>query len=463
VRKRFDLFILACAAAIAALWAYDIARHGLLFADFRAFWCAGSLVLAHQNPYAQAPLYACESQPQPFGIFSATGGTAVPAPYPGYVLCAFALFALIPFVPAALLWCALSITALALTARTISSQINVSWIRILAILGVVFSIVALVYGEVAPLIAFAIVAAMWALRSAKWNAACAAYAAIAVLPQIALPVWIATLLFSKSMRWRLVLLGAALVLLELAAGGPAVALSYIRDVLPAHAVAEAARTSQYGTTWIFTALGATPGSAVRLSDALYLCSVIASVWVVRSRSQNDAAQLVIIPVLSAIASAPFIHFSGILLALPSALAVLFASEPRVRTALSFAVASIALPWLAILDEPALLVALSCVAFFVSRDLARRSIPVAFRSTAAAALFGGVVLTIAAHGGPALVAHAAGMQSAMAQSSWANYVESSFGSVWWIAKGVAWFGLWILALCGVLRRSYEQHVASVAIA
>src|SRR5205823_1466686 len=83
-----------------------------------------------------------------------------------------------------------------------------------------FSIVALVYGEVAPLVVFAIAAAMWALRSAKWGAACAAYALIAVLPQIALPVWLATMLYSKPMRLRLLFLGAALVLLDLLAGGP---------------------------------------------------------------------------------------------------------------------------------------------------------------------------------------------------------------------------------------------------
>lgn len=462
MRKRFDLFVLICALTIAVLWAIDVARHGMLFADFHAFWCAGSLVLTNHDPYAQVPLYACESRPQPFGMFSASNGMAVPAPYPGYVLAAFAFFALVPFPVAAALWCALSLAALVVSARIIAEGINVSWIRVLAILGVVFSVVAVVYGEVAPVVFCAIAVAMWAMRAKKWWIACAAYIVIATLPQVAVPVWLATVVYSKEMRWKLVIAAAGLALLDFGAGGAHVATAYFARVLPAHALAEASRTSQYGTTWIFTALGAAPALAVRLSDALYAIAVVVSLWSVRPRVRTDDSQLVSLPVLCAVTAAPFIHFSGVLLVIPSALAVLFDAQPRTRTALSFALAAVALPWLSILDEPALLAALACVAFFVSRDLARRSIPVAFRSTAAAALFGGIVLTIAAHGGPALSEHGATAATSMAQSSWANYVESSFGSVWWIAKGIAWFGLWILALCCVLRRPHEQHVAAVTI-
>lgn len=462
MRKRFDLFVLACAAAIAVLWAIDVARHGMLFADFRAFWCAGSLLLSNHDPYAQVPLYACESRPQPFGLFVASDGIAVPAPYPGYVLAAFAFFALLPFPVAALLWCALSIGALVVAARIVAAGVNVSWMRILAILGVVFSVVAVVYGEVAPLVLGGVAVAMWAMRGKKWWIACGAFVVLATLPQIAIPVWLAAALYCKEMRWKLVLAAVGLALVDFGAGGAHVAIAYVARVLPAHALAEASRTSQYGTTWIFTALGAPPGSAVRFSDLLYVVAVAVSLWMVRPRVRTDDSQLVSLPILCAIAAAPFIHFSGVLLVIPSALAVLFDAEPRTRTALSFALAAVALPWLSILDEPALLAALACVAFFVSRDLARRSIPVAFRSTAAAALFGGIVLTVAAHGGPALNEHGAAMTTSIAQSSWAKYVESSFGSVWWIAKGIAWFGLWTLTLCSVLRRPHEEHVPAVAI-
>src|SRR5579884_1561266 len=76
---------------LAAILAHD--RHAakpILNAhnDFTAFYCAGSVVRAHADPYLVEPLRGCER-----GLDEFPGAPAwhvVPAPFPGYVLAIFA-------------------------------------------------------------------------------------------------------------------------------------------------------------------------------------------------------------------------------------------------------------------------------------------------------------------------------------------------------------------------------------
>ena len=103
---------IARAAAIAAvllvaLIELSTASHDrMLLGDFRAFYCGGSTLLHGENPDAAAPILHCESVPQPFGLHGARDDVALPAPFPGYTLALFAIFALLPYVAAAIAWCA---------------------------------------------------------------------------------------------------------------------------------------------------------------------------------------------------------------------------------------------------------------------------------------------------------------------------------------------------------------------
>jgi hypothetical protein len=83
------------------------------FSDFRAFYCAGSAVRAHADPYREHPLDECERRVRAPALSTLRSGVAVPAPFPGYVLALFALFATLPFAAALALWMAVMAAAVA--------------------------------------------------------------------------------------------------------------------------------------------------------------------------------------------------------------------------------------------------------------------------------------------------------------------------------------------------------------
>ncbi|MBV9272208.1 MAG: hypothetical protein JO165_14025, partial [Candidatus Eremiobacteraeota bacterium] len=326
VPKRLDLFVLAVLAAGVLYGAVRLAAQHALFFDFHAFWCAGSVLLAHGNPYAQAPLYRCEAVVQPLRMASATDGIAVPVPYPGYVLAVFTAFALLPFPVAAFAWLALSVAAAFWTARILTRYIGISVVPAFLVVVALLGLVVLPYGETAAVGMFALVCTTQTMQRGRWNAATLSCAVLAILPQVALPVWIAAAMYRPQIRLRLLCAAVCLALLDLLCGGTRVAMEYFGSVLPAHAMSEAARTSQYGVVWFFT-LFAPQHRAATLADAVYFCAV-ALVLVSLRRFAEDTVKIVVMPALAAVAAAPFVHFSEIVMIVP-ALAILLRREDGV--------------------------------------------------------------------------------------------------------------------------------------
>jgi hypothetical protein len=420
----------------------------LLFGDFRAFYCGGRAVLEGQNPYATSALLPCESAPQPFALYSAHDGVAVPAPFPGYALLAFAAFAWMPYPLAAALWLLALCAALFFASRGIADLTGFPSFGPLVAVGVGAIVAVIPFGELAPIAMWALVGAAQKLRRGRDGLAAAALAVFAILPHVALPSFVALFAFRRSARMPLVVLAAVLGIADLCVGGPHLALRYFTTVLPAHALSEVGSISQYGTTWIAQALGASDRTAILAGNVWYALMCVCGVLAARAfaRRFDDPAALLLVPVALAVAGSGFIHYAEITLALPAAF--LLASALRGERPLLGAVAVllIAVPWAWIVEDPTLAIVFAgtafCVPYFMLEDAAR-SLRISFGAVA----YCGAALLFAHVSGPAMSSAHVRLDPSLAQASWARFMRgkhASQGAIWWLLKIPTWLGLYALA-------------------
>lgn len=444
-------------------------RAGALFGDFRAFYCGGWTLLHGQNPYATAPILRCESVPLPAGLHYVHDSVAWPAPFPGYALAMYAIFALLPSLPAIFAWFALLIASTVAAAFFLGKLCDVPPVAALVLLTWGFAIAVIPNGENAPVVLALLAGSALAARMGRWNIAHAALAFVALLPHIALPVYAALFVWRKASRVPLLLIGSALLIADLLAGGPSLAMAYFTRVLPAHAASEVGYITQYSMTWAAQALGANERAALLLGDCSYAVMVALGVWLAGAlaRAYRDPAFTLLVPAALAVIGGPFIHYSEIMLALPAALLLYARSGGAARAFSAGALVLVAIPWQALTTYPARVAEIAVGAFLIAVSTLGVRVAPALRIAVGATLVGAAIVLTAAHFGPQTAVHAGAMHvdPALAQASWARDIgrkSSSNGAIWWIAKAPTWAGLLLLTLSCAYAVAKKDVVAPVAI-
>ncbi|HEV3152350.1 MAG TPA: glycosyltransferase 87 family protein [Candidatus Baltobacteraceae bacterium] len=443
------------AVVFAALAAYEIvaaSRAHMLLGDFRAFYCAGSAVLHGRDPYAAASLYACERASAPFGLYGSPANLAVPAPLPGYALLLFVPLAALPYLGASVLWTIVLAAACGACVAALSHLVGRSVAAIVPVLAPALAIVALPYGQLAAIEMLALLVLALAARAQRWNVAACAAAAAAVLPHVALPALAAAAVFCRPMRWRIAAVCALLVGLDVAAGGAGVAHEYFSAVLPAHALSEIARTSQYGLSWVLYALGSGERPALIAGQISYVLMALAGIAaaVRLAKQRADAAYAVLIPPAFAVFGGTFIHYTEIVAALPAALLLYSGSRERFKPVFLTAAVLLALPWPLALNQPQLAAVFAVAGAAIACAYGRLPVRTAMFAGLACALAAAGIVYAGNHFGTGLGSQGTGapLDASLAQASWAHYVRahwSGTGPVWWIAKAPTWLGLLLLTV------------------
>ncbi len=468
--RKAVLAALVLAACAVLAWQLVVNAQGrMLLGDFRAFYCGGSTLLHGANPYAAAPLLHCEQVPQPFGLHTARDRVDLPAPFPGYALAVFALFALLPYPIAAVAWFVLLLACTALACIFTARLIDRPPFVVLTLLAVAFSVAVIPYGELAPVILAALTGGALALRRGARGAFVAALAVIALLPHVALPVFLALFIWNRAARLPVALVCVALGAIDLVIGGPQLALSYFTRVLPNHAASEVGFITQYSMTWLAQGLGVPDRVALAAGNISYLVMIVLGVWLagVAARKLRDPAFLLLIPPAFAVTFGSFIHYSEITLAFPAGLLLFARTQGMPRVLVASSLVLIALPWQSIVTQPALMVAVTLGAIAIAAVVLRTSTQAALRVGLSAVLFCALCIVLAWYLGPQTAPHtsAAAFDPTLAEASWAAHISdqtSSSGLVWWIPKLPTWIGLVLLALGGAYAVAHKDDVAGMAI-
>jgi hypothetical protein len=431
-------------------------------ADFRAFWCGGVAIAQHANPYLQQPLQRCEQLAGPPWEGPALAQVALPAPLPPFALLAYAALSPLPF-PVAI-----AIYGLALAAAiTVAIELlaRVTGVPTLAVAVVIAPIAwsdAVMRGQPFAFVLLALAAAAFFLQRSQPRVAALCLLGTAVQPHVALPAILGALVLVPRMRLPLVAGSAALGLLSVAATGLAVTVSYLRDVLPAHAVANAYEW-QFSLTSLLTSAGVAVRTAIAAGSVTYglmtlLGIVVAVVFVHRD---GDLVPAVLIPPAFAVFLGVHVHYHQLALAFPAMLYVFVRSE-RWRPLAASALVVAMLPWDTIV-VPAL-VAVWCVLAFAFGRYAfgpRAAMPIAAGTAAFAAA---VTIVAFLHpalgaGAPPFVAHPY-PAGALAEASWADYSRqelSRASPLLFALRAPTIVGI-ALGLAAVAGAAFAPHVA-----
>ncbi|MGP6192530.1 MAG: hypothetical protein ACLPSH_21270 [Vulcanimicrobiaceae bacterium] len=157
--------------------------------DFRAYYCSGAASLAHADPFHVEPIRSCEHREQPNRAFNSVfpSWAGMPAPYPGYVVALFSLFALLPFAVAKALWAAFLVAALALSAFLLAELSGLPLLVISLALIPTALLHNLKLGSAPPIALAGLTVAAVAMARGKPALAAPALAAAMIDPHLALP------------------------------------------------------------------------------------------------------------------------------------------------------------------------------------------------------------------------------------------------------------------------------------
>jgi hypothetical protein len=437
-------------ASFALQWGV-LARTGFQAGDFRAFYCAGRLLTEGADPYRDGPLHACETANGPHLLFEKEPGVTVPAPLPGYAIAAFAPLSRLPFAAAAAIWIAILACATICAALLLARFVGTTSAAAIAALGISVGIASVPFGEVVPIAICAICASAYFAWRGRWTAAALCAAVAMIEPHLGLPVCAALFVWSPAAR--VTTLGAlgALGILSLAVLGPATNAEYFLNVLPAHALSEAARDTQFSLTGALTSLGVKDAVAVRLGMLDYGLMLAAGIYAggVLSRTRRNDAFLACVPAAFVLLGGTFIHVTQIAAAIPAAM--LLADSPGVKARIA-AIAGLLLltvPWI-MAWSPALGLAPALpIAFLVWHY--RRTV---LATVAGAALAFLVLLGLSRSYGANFgsIGHPAtptAIDRTYAEAPWRDFsLKTSTGSVAsWLARVPTWGGLTlIVGLC-----------------
>ncbi len=323
-----------------------VARTGFFMGDFRAFYCASAVAAHGANPYHVEPLRSCESAIGPKRFFETNPGISIPAPLPGYAIGIFEPLSVVPFPAAAAIWLTACIAALVVCTATIARCASVAWPMVLAALMLSLGAASIPFGEVVPVALAAICACAYWARRGQWLPASIAAAVAMIEPHIGLPTCVALFVWARPTRVPLAIAAAVLGAIALVAIGPAANWEYFARVLPAHALSEAARDTQYSLTSVLASFGVAPSTAVQAGSLSYLVMLVvgtATAGLVAKKLENQAF-LACVPPAFAVLGGTFIHVTQIAVALPAALLLAAYAKGEVRSLAATAVLLLSVPW-----------------------------------------------------------------------------------------------------------------------
>jgi hypothetical protein len=315
-----------------------------LMGDFRAFYCAGSAIAHGANPYLEEPLRSCEATAGPPAEPESLRPVALPAPLPPYALLLFVPFALLPFPLAAACYGALLIASMTVAVVLLQRVTGASSAVLNIALAAITATVTYYVGQPVPFVFAALAGAAVLVRNGRWVAASACVAAASIEPHVALAAIVGMFAFFPRARLALMLCGAGLAAASVAAVGFPTCVAYVRDVVPAHALANAYEW-QFSLTSLLTSLGVAVSAAIRWGELMFAAMLVLGV-VVANRLRvmtGDPAVMVIVPPAFALFGGVHVHFQQIAVAFPAILYVAV-RYPRVRALASSGLAFAMIPW-----------------------------------------------------------------------------------------------------------------------
>jgi hypothetical protein len=329
--------LVAAVALIALLPLYvaDVAR--TFHIDFVAFWCAGSALAHHQNPYLDESLHGCNVA---HGLVPTL---TLPVAHPPYVLPLFALFSLVPMPGAFALWSLLSLACCALSTVALSRLTRFHWTFTGSAVALTVAIPSLALGQLVPL---AFCGFCWALvfvRERRPRRAAAALIVAASLPNLAETAWIGAFAGDRRMRLPLVVAGVFLLLAGAAAVGFDRIAFYFRVVLQAYGKSELDAFWQLGSAATLHALGVPQRLTLPVAYALLVCLVFSGLYVgMKLRERFGGNHWIVAAVAGfGLLGSPYSHLSDIAFAVPLALMLVDASPQRFAGAAALLVVT---PW-----------------------------------------------------------------------------------------------------------------------
>jgi hypothetical protein len=338
------MWFLAPALLAAMIVLNPLDRPTYLMGDFRAFYCAGSAIAHGGNPYLEEPLRSCEATAGPPAEPEFLRQVALPAPLPPYALLLFVPFALLPFPLAAACYVALLISSMTLAVVLLRQVTGASS----AVLNVAFAgitaTVTYYVGQPVPLVFAALGAAALFARGGRWIAASACVALASVEPHVALAAIVAMLVAFPRARVPLALCGVGLAAASVAAVGVPACIAYVREVVPAHALANAYEW-QFSLTSVLTSVGVAAADAIRWGEVMFAAMLALGVFVALRlrRITRDPAVMLIVPPAFALFGGVHVHFQQLAVAFP-AIVYVAVLNPRVRTLAMSGVALAMIPW-----------------------------------------------------------------------------------------------------------------------
>ena len=315
-----------------------------LMGDFRAFYCAGKVVAQRANPYLTEPLRSCEATAGPPAEPTFLRPVALPAPLPPYALLLFVPFAQLPFPLAAACYGALLIASMVLAVAWFARVTGASSIVLNLAFAPIAATVTWYVGQPVPLVFAALAGAALLVRGGRWTAAAACAMFASIEPHVALAAIAGMLVAFPRVRLPMLACGAALAAASVAAVGLPTSIAYVRDVVPAHALANVYEW-QFSLTSILTSLGVGAPVAIRAGELMFAAMSAGGIAVALRlrRLTGDAAVMVIVPPAFALFGGVHVHFQQLAVAFPAILYA-FVRYPRVRALAASGLAFAMIPW-----------------------------------------------------------------------------------------------------------------------
>ncbi|MGZ3498116.1 MAG: glycosyltransferase family 87 protein [Vulcanimicrobiaceae bacterium] len=439
-----------------ALQTSAVGSNGYLAGDFRAFYCAARVAREHGDPYLAAPLYRCEISVGPGKFVARHPDVTVPAPLPGYALAMIAPLARLPFALAAAIWMAVALAAFAVCIIVLKRLSGFALSAIVAALALSMGMTSLPFGENIPFAIGALCLCAWFASQGRWRAASVAAAVAMIEPQLGLPACLALFVWVKQSRVVLAVTALLFALVSLWFIGPAANVEYFARVLPAQALSEASRDTQYSLSSVLIGFGIGDSVATRIAEIEYVLMVVLGLVAGRllARRYTDDALLVLIPLAFAVMGGSYVHITQIAAAIPAAI-ILLRHVKQHRAILLAGLVLLAVPWL---HAPFAVTACAAPVALLVWQLGGRNACATLASAflAAAMLLGLSWMAIASKPDPSPRVVARAIDRDLPQASWSRFTqqENSTGSIAsWAERFPTWTGLLLLAF-GAL---YESKV------
>ncbi|MBC5810782.1 MAG: hypothetical protein GIW95_08030 [Candidatus Eremiobacteraeota bacterium] len=388
------LFVVAVAAAM--LFTIDRSPlRAIAAGDFPGLYCAGKLMAGGADPYAAAPLEACEhvSAWDPLELPRGPGEVR-PATIPPYVAALFVPLSFLSFERAAALWFAIVFAALAGSLLALRRATGLSWLVLCGSIAATAAYAGAAFGSLAPIALLGVAWSAALLKNERPKSAALAALLSLAQPLVGIPLLLALAVWSGRARLS-ALLGLAVVTAASAVLVPsALNAEFFSRVAVTQAAADLAAPGQLGATWLLYVLGNSEFAALAIASLQYFVwavLAIALAGAVAKRLDTQAA-LVAFPAAFLTIGGPDLWPGGLALALP--FAVVACARPGVLRPMAWiALGLLAVPWFAPATGGMLALGALGVALIAFGATAGSAMP--FRSLVATAA---VLAALAATGG-----------------------------------------------------------------